>query len=102
DAALALGDCYDTRIPMAVRLTALGEILAKCDQIFTLERELLVWTASARWLVRNHSFDMAALAVSEYQSLSPRISDGKSLDVLNLIPDLIGADWLRSRANDAA
>jgi hypothetical protein len=93
DAALVIEECYDTEIPLALRLKRLGDILAEAPKLLSIDKELLLWAAATRWLVRIRSFRLALLALKEYESLSLRLSGGTTPDVLRTAGDLVAAPW---------
>lgn len=95
-AALALEDAYNTNIPLIARLKTIGDMIACVSQVTTIDKELLLWTSTARWLARSKSFTLAKLALMEYASLSLRMTDGRNSDVLNLVSDLQRKPWYRS------
>ncbi len=97
DFAVILERCYDTDYPFVVRLRKLGDILRKTSQLISIDKELLVWAAAARWLSRNHSFDLASIALSQYQSISTRLSNGHCLDALGTVSDMFEKDWFLNR-----
>lgn len=91
--ALMIQKCYDYEIPFPVRLRQLGRVLPKLQKLVTIDQELLVWAAVARWLTRSRCFPLASLALSEYQSLSRRLSNGASEDALGVMSDLYTREW---------
>lgn len=91
--AVMIQRCYDYEIPFPVRLRQLGRVLPKLQKLVTIDQELLVWAAVARWLTRSRCFPLAALALSEYQSLSNRLSNGRNPDALGVMKDLYARDW---------
>lgn len=88
-ALAALEDSYDNRIPLEVRLKALGEVLGSRRSLARVEWELLVLAACARSLARLSQDEMAGFYASEYRGLSLALSNGASSDVLAVLPDLV-------------
>ena len=66
----------------------LGQQLTRVSQLPSVDTELLVWAAAARWLARNRMEGLGALTLQEYRALSLRLSSGAHVDVLGLLPDL--------------
>lgn len=84
ECAQQLDLCYDNEIPVHLRLGDLGRQLAKADRLLTIDKELLFWAASARWLARYHQPLMAVLCAEQYKALSLKMSGGVSPDLLAL------------------
>lgn len=84
DCAETLQQAYDTGIPLAVRLDDVAVTLKRRGELLTVDKELLLWAATWRWLRRSHVTEMARLIQCEYDALSLRLSDGRSADVLGL------------------
>lgn len=76
--------CYDSDIPMPIRLEKLGEQLSDIAQMSTIELEALCWLAAGKWLFRIKSENLASLVLGEYQSASMRLTEGSCSDCLNL------------------
>src|SRR5262249_45566790 len=87
-AARTLERAYDAAIPFLTRLDEVGRALATTARLVSVDKELLVWAAGARWLYRNGNFAAARLVEGEYAALSRRLSDGASADVLGVLGDL--------------
>ena len=85
--------CYDYQIPYILRIKMIGKILPQVRKVVSMDKELLVWAASARWLSRSKAFSLAAMALSEYRALSLRLSQGAQQDVLNIMGELLERDW---------
>jgi hypothetical protein len=82
--AKTLQEAYDVDRPLNQRLQRVGESLSAAQGLFNFEKEILYWAASARWLVRCRSEDLAALAQAEYESRSLLASDGRSRDIFRV------------------
>lgn len=95
DAALVLEECYDTGIPLLLRIQKLGAVLADVRNLTNVDKELLVLAAAGRWLARIHSFAMANFTLREYEALSVRMSDGATSDVLGIAGDLLASPWYK-------
>ncbi len=95
ECALAIDRAHDQEIPLQLRLRDLGDALEQAPRVPSIDAELLVWAAAARWLVRHHQPLLAAQAASEYRALSLRLSDGAVPDALLLLRDLSVNAWFR-------
>lgn len=95
-AALQLEKCYDAQIPFVMRVKSVGQLLGHVDQFASIDMSLLFYLAVARWLARNRSPDLAAIALWEYRGLSHKLSDGVLEDILSLGSDLFVRDWFCS------
>lgn len=82
--ARTLQEAYDVERPLNQRLQRVGESLNATQGLFNVEKELLYWAASARWLLRCRSEDLAALAQAEYESRSLLASDGRTRDIFKV------------------
>lgn len=81
--------CYDTDVPFAIRLDRLGAMLVRRQEVISVDRELLILAAAARWLWRAKQRELAATVLEEYRSLSLRLSNGANRDVLSLADDVL-------------
>ena len=79
-----LEECYDYEIPLVKRLEKLGQVLGRVDAIPHIEDVVLIWAASARFLMRSRVKDLANLCLDEYGKYSQQLSLGKTDDVLKL------------------
>lgn len=79
---------YDQEIPADFRLHRLGELLHGAASLPTIDLELLLWSAAARWLIRMRAFRFATFSLAEYRGRSLRLSGGRSRDVLGVAADL--------------
>jgi predicted unusual protein kinase regulating ubiquinone biosynthesis (AarF/ABC1/UbiB family) len=110
DVALRLDRCYDLEIPLVLRLDELGVAFAEATRLPTIDKELLVWAAAARWLARSKQPAPLELVLAEYRALSARVTMGASEDALGMLGDLLtprqegadGADIITSGASRAA
>jgi hypothetical protein len=82
--AKTLQEAYDVERPLNQRLQRVGESLSAAQGLFNVEKELLYWAASARWLLRCRSDDLTALAQAEYESRCLLASDGKTRDIFQV------------------
>lgn len=89
DVALRLDRCYDLEIPLVLRLEELGGALAEATRLPTLDKELLVWAAAARWLTRSKQAAHLEFVLAEYRALSSRVTMGASEDALGMLGDLL-------------
>jgi len=79
---------YDSTIPTILRLKKLGQLLSEAHRLPSIDTEILIWAAAARWLARNRIEGLAAATFAEYRGLSLRLTDGKSPDALGLLADI--------------
>lgn len=79
---------YDVTIPTILRLRRLGQLLSEAHRLPSVDTELLIWAAAARWLARNRIEGLAAATLAEYRGLSLRLTGGKSADALGVVGDL--------------
>jgi hypothetical protein len=102
--ALQIERCYLHEAPLPIRIRQLGALLAQVTRLVSIDKELLAWAASARWLARSKSYALAALALHEYEALSLRVTSGANADALGLCADLLAKDWYvgRDDVEDAA
>jgi len=100
--ALQLERCYLTEMPLTVRIRQLGKLLAETGRLVSVDKELLAWAASARWLARSKSYALASLALNEYEALSLRLSNGTHHDSLGLMADMLARDWYTGKTADFA
>ena len=82
--ACALQGCLDKEIPTGVRLEKIGSALIHARRVDSLDWELLIWLAAKNVLRRAQMNNFAAMCSFEYRSLSLRISQGISPDVLGI------------------
>ncbi|MFW7378796.1 MAG: hypothetical protein ACOH5I_08320 [Oligoflexus sp.] len=75
-------DCYDTTLPIELRLRKVGGLMNYIENL-DAEYKLLALAAVVRWLNPRQK-QMAAIFYAEYTSLSCKMSDGECRDVLNL------------------
>ena len=99
--ALQIERCYLHEAPLPIRIRQLGALLAQITRLVSIDKELLAWAASARWLARSKSYALAALALHEYEALSLRVSSGAKSDVLGLCADLLAKDWYVGRDDES-
>lgn len=90
--AKVVESCYDFGIPYELRLRAVGEALGDLGRLFTIEDELLVLAAAARWLARSQTELLAEVTAARYRALSLALTDGASDDALGVFaePELLG------------
>jgi predicted unusual protein kinase regulating ubiquinone biosynthesis (AarF/ABC1/UbiB family) len=93
-----LDAAYDRDVPLAHKLHGLQEALEQLPLLRTVDRELLVWLAVARWAQRHHQSVLAAIALGEYQAWSRRLTSGRSPDALRAAADLAVDPWSRHRS----
>jgi len=93
----SLERCYDTDIPLNMRLRDLGEVLNNTDSLLTIDKELLTWAAASRWLSRAKAYGLATHVLAQYQSKSFSLSNGENKDALGILEDLFEKDWFRQK-----
>ena len=96
-ATLEFENCLETCIPFVSRLNNLGKILDQTNRFVAIDRELLFYVASVRWLAKNHSYQLAEATLNQYEALNLKLSDGRSKDVLNIAGDLYSRFWYKSQ-----
>lgn len=90
---------YDNDIAFPKRLQMARDVLKSIHKIAQVDKELLAWLALTRWFYRHQSFDLAALTFLEYQALSSRLTQNRSLDGLKLAADLSDRAWFTHRSS---
>lgn len=98
--AQLLTECYDVEIPLAIRVQKLEAVVIGRRRVTTLEKELQLLAAFARFLLRSKAHDIAAYFLSEYRALSLTVSEGKNEDALGVMGDVLGASDLPMAIND--
>ncbi len=99
EAGRILQQCYDYQIPLDIRLRSLSTVLDRRKELLSIDKELLLLAASTRWLARCKASSVALLVYCEYRSLSFRLSGGKSSDVLNVLADMKGRNWMAAETD---
>jgi hypothetical protein len=94
---LQLEECYDSSIPLVVRLKSLGQIIHDGNQFIAIDRQLLFYIAAARWLARVHSPTLAAIMLGEYEGYSRQISHGRHRDIFLIADDLMDRPWYQEQ-----
>ena len=92
-AITTIEDCYDTEIPLILRLHRLGETLSRLNELLTIDKELMTLAAASRFLARSKSLALANLSLQEYRSLSEKLCSSRSKDALGLTSDLQEKPW---------
>jgi len=90
DCATAIDQCYDYEIPYDLRLDRLGRVLGRSSLLPTIDLELLLWGAAARWLARSRTFRFTALVLGKYHALCLQLSNGRFRDTLGILGDFEG------------
>ncbi len=93
EAATALQECYDHGVPLPLRLKSLSETLDRRSELLTIDKELLLLAAAARWLARSKSSSLALLVFSEYRALCLKLSGGRQEDTLGVLGDMRQRSW---------
>jgi len=89
---MVLEQCYDFKIPFPIRLEAIGKVISSLNSLTTVDKELMVWGATLRWLGRGRSSGFYSLVMGEYKALSWRLTEGNSPDALGVFGDLLVRD----------
>lgn len=85
--------CYDYDYSFMDRLRRLGHLLSQLNNLVSIDHELLMWAAAARWLARSRSHNLASVALNEYRYLCERLSGGTKQDCLGIVSDLFQKEW---------
>jgi hypothetical protein len=86
---LQLVTCQDPDVTLELRVEGLGQVLARLSRLVSVDKELLVRAAAARWLASVPCDALAALARADYRALSLTLTDGARDDALGLLGDLL-------------
>lgn len=79
-----LDSLYDSSTPFEVRLRQAGSVMEMTSRVF-IEARCLTLIALYRWTARNSQSHLSLLLDDSYRSLSLRLSQGMSHDVLSLM-----------------
>lgn len=96
--ALALETCYDTTLPLVQRILTLKAALDCVPSVATLDQEMLVLAAAARWLARVRAQELASVLLRRYRAHSLTVSLGAHADVLGVAHDLMAKVWFECAA----
>ncbi len=88
-ALAALEDCYDYDIPLEIRLQGLEGVLQRTGELASIEKELLVLGAAARWLHRSHISQLRELVMHRYRSLVFGLTGQDRTDPLGIVQDIL-------------
>lgn len=102
EAVSSIQFCYDQTVPIEIRMRRLSQNLRRTHELISMDKELMIWLAAARCLVRLRSYEMAVLCMARYESLSLQSSDGECHDGLGVATDLFTADWFRHPERSAS
>ncbi len=86
--SLGLEQAYDTEVPFFLRLSQIESLIEQIASVLKGDKQLLCWLVLTRWLLRNKNPSLAHLTMTEYQTLSLRLSDGRTRDVLGIASDI--------------
>jgi hypothetical protein len=75
---------YDSSIPFEVRLRHASSVMEMIGKMY-IDARCMTLVALHRWVMRNSQSHLSLLVEEEYRSLSLRLSQGMSSDVLNLM-----------------
>lgn len=76
---------YDPIESFVSRLDGLGKVIPIFSQCVNIDKELLCWLASYRWLTRYKCEDIAGVCLAEYEKLCFVMTSGVKRDVLNTL-----------------
>lgn len=82
-------NCYDSNVPLQQRLENLGKKLSETTMVHDPEVYSLFLAASIRWLYRIKQLSFASMLIEEYRSQSLKFSDGRLLDALGILGEII-------------
>lgn len=88
ECAKVLEGCYDFSIPFPIRLQKMEGVVKTIPNVTTLEKELQLWAAFGRWLIRSKADVLAEHFLAQYRALSLSVSTGKTPDALGVLGDL--------------
>jgi hypothetical protein len=94
---LELESFFDSNIPFTHRLNGLGKALNQIGDVRSVDKTMLIWLSATRALMRQNCIKLAAVCYYEYCSLSLRVSNGATNDVLAFAGDLADKDWVLRR-----
>lgn len=78
---------YDDNITLTTRIQNMGSVLEKLGQCHSVDKQLLIMAAAARWLLRNKIKDLFEVILLEYTALCEKMSQGRSYDLLGVLGD---------------
>ncbi len=87
----ALENCYDSSVPSGVRLNLLEPHLVDTTVFPSIEKELLVLAAAARWLVRARQAAIADVIFQRYRVAILTLCGRDGADPLGVMDDLLAA-----------
>ena len=96
DVVASIQNAYDPSTPLEMRLDSLGSWLRRTPELVSIDKELMVWLAAARCLVRMRAYEQAILCLGQYERLSMTVSSGQTPDGLGLAQDLLHAEWFKT------
>jgi hypothetical protein len=89
---------HDEHIPISTRFESIGRMMSRLNLMITFEQELLFLGAAVRWLSRNGHIPMAEVCMKELEYRSARFSNGRCLDSLGCMSDLMERNWYKKSA----
>jgi predicted unusual protein kinase regulating ubiquinone biosynthesis (AarF/ABC1/UbiB family) len=81
---VGLDEAYDSVIPLADRLTKIGDLLDERSSLPTIEAELLLLAAAYRHALHFMQPDLAQIYLAEYRGVCWRLTSGAQSDLLRL------------------
>jgi hypothetical protein len=81
--------CYETDVPLSQRISQLGNLLSQTNLLMSVDKQLLVLAAAARWLSRQKLKGLLTLVLNDYWSISTRLTGNHHEDPLKLTHDLV-------------
>ncbi len=79
---------YDYEVPIMFRYREVFKQICDFSRVRQVDKELLLWAALTRWLVRSRAYSLAHLAFLQYGSLSQKLSGGRQKDTLGILRDI--------------
>ncbi|MFW7377578.1 MAG: hypothetical protein ACOH5I_02065 [Oligoflexus sp.] len=84
-AAQILDQIYDEKLQDIAKLEKIEQVFRYMERVRTIDKELFLWLALAKWLEREKHPVYYRLTMERYHHLSLSLSLGKSNDVLGLL-----------------
>ncbi len=84
---------YDEDYPLERRIEFVGEMLETAQSLHSIDHYLLTQLCAARFLSRHKALDLAAVVILEYETLSQKLSGGRTRDSLGVACDLLERSW---------
>lgn len=79
---------YDTSIPIDIRVQDVGKALLLAKRVPSVDGEMVVWVAAARWFYRMHIEEPLSICLGSYENLSMMVSSYTNKDSMGLADDM--------------